>query len=712
MKRKSIQNNSIIFKKENLRKSIIKIKKNKREIKINYGIAEAISKIIIDKIIKDVPFISKNNTIEKKMNNYYFNFMNNLINPLINILFLNYENCKNNIIKPNNKIIYKEGISKMNTWIEILEPPPSQLDRFDSIKIKSIPYKKGNNILIKNNSGIIKELIEYKKVNIDASDINDKNNKKDKNIKLNEKMQNDDKTKKQLKKDIPPMLYYNLEKEKYENIYSNEKLNEILRKEKKEKEILLIELNNLVNSENKKDKNDKKDKNPIKFDGKSLSFDSNGKVIKKISNKENLFKKDFNFIETKIKNTKLLNTNEFEKKDKDNNIFKNIKKRNIYKESFNNSKTFNKNNIIIEYNNKDNINDIEIKSEDEINNNKFKKLIIGKNNYSNIKPEIGVIVKSEEDSYIKEGGNNFLLKYNKPSMSDYNNILYQTSLQNYQNYLTSNNISGNNLKSYNNNTSNKISQFINSEKNIYNGYNQSFNEKNNPLIVNALSPIFKKIKIKRKNVLFNNYNKNNGSRKKNLEFEKNIKKSNSSYGFNSTDILSLNELSSLNSIKLSNIKKNRSLFNIINDYNSDDFNNKKNLISNSENKKIFDKNIKINILSYNSKKLNSYKEKIFPLINKNKKKEEDNNNINKHYVINKFNYRIMINKNWGKENDIKENNFNKSNFIKNYFRKPNLSKRIQLINEKRLGSINTRKRNIHFLPESSIDSYTNYKNMN
>ena len=55
--------------------------------------------------------------------------------------------------------------------------------------------------------------------------------------------------------------------------------------------------------------------------------------------------------------------------------------------------------------------------------------------------------------------------------------------------------------------------------------------------------------------------------------DKNIKKSNSTHGFNSPDFLSLSELSGLNSIKFSNKTKNRSLFNIMNDYDSDDFNN-------------------------------------------------------------------------------------------------------------------------------------------
>ena len=89
-------------------------------------------------------------------------------------------------------------------------------------------------------------------------------------------------------------------------------------------------------------------------------------------------------------------------------------------------------------------------------------------------------------------------------MSDYNKILNQTSLKNHQYYLTSNNISRNNLTSYYNTKTNNITgQFINFKNNIYNGYNQSFNGKNNPIIVNGLSPIFKNIKIKQKIISFN-----------------------------------------------------------------------------------------------------------------------------------------------------------------------------------------------------------------
>ena len=106
-------------------------------------------------------------------------------------------------------------------------------------------------------------------------------------------------------------------------------------------------------------------------------------------------------------------------------------------------------------------------------------------------------------------------------------------------------------------------------------------------------------------------------------------------------------MSSLNSIKLSKITKNKSLYNIIND--SDNINSIKNFMVNSENNNKNINNNNKNILSYNV--INSYKDKIFPLI---KRINRNTENKNKNKIINQFNYIILTNKNWGKEIELKE----------------------------------------------------------
>ena len=88
-------------------------------------------------------------------------------------------------------------------------------------------------------------------------------------------------------------------------------------------------------------------------------------------------------------------------------------------------------------------------------------------------------------------------------------------------------------------------------------------------------------------------------------------------------------MSSLNSIKLSKITKNKSLYNIIND--SDNINSIKNFMVNSENNNKIINNNNRNILSYNV--INSYKDKIFPLI---KRINRNTENKNKNNIINQF----------------------------------------------------------------------------
>ena len=720
MEKRRKKNKTKIIKKDNAEKKILKQNDNKSKIELNYIIAETISKIIIDKIIANVVLISRNNDIDKKSFNYYYNYINDLIDPLISMRFFYHENNSNNNIQSN--ILYNNKESPLNTnntWIEISEPSSSSIDRFESSQIISNTFNKNDNQFSnKFNFPLIfrqiNELIEFKKRNSDAKIIKKfKKNKIHKIIKLNEKIQADNiNVKKLLKKEIPSMAYCDLEKEKYENYFSNEKLNEFLRKEKRYKEILKAEQNKnqIQNIILEKQKKLIKNNNIV---SNNQSFDSKGKIIRRQIYKFNInnLSKDFNIIDVKIKNSKLINsyTNILEQKENDN-----IKKRNTSKGVSKNSKTNDNNNktkinndikdnnnknngnkknndkkanndnniIIIHNNDKDNINNEEIKS-GEINDNKIKNIIIGNNSYINIKPEIGVVVKGQEDAYIKEGGNSYLLKYNKPSINDFNNILYQTSLLNSKHYSSSNNfseISKINLTSNNNNISNNNNTVIKTEIGIYNGYNQSFTEKNNPLIQNAISPSFQNNKIKRRN-----NNLNMSLNKSNYTDDKIFRKSNSSIGFNE-DNLFLNDMSNQNKIKLSDLAKNRSLFNLIND--SEDFGENKNIIINSVNKKID------NIIS--GKKINSYNDKIFPLININNRNSENKNKVNNQKIINKFNYRIMINKNWGKVNEVNDSYFIESDLIENNFRKQKISNKIKIINENRFRNLNTRKRNINF----------------
>ena len=265
------------------------------------------------------------------------------------------------------------------------------------------------------------------------------------------------------------------------------------------------------------------------------------------------------------------------------------------------------------------------------------------------------------------------------------------------NYLS--NIS--NLTSYNNNT-NTINH-KNNNNYEYNGYNHIFNEKNNPLISNAILPAVHSPKNKEKeiNIILNRLI--NKKKLINSNYDKNIKKSNSSFFLNNRNKYNLNEMSYQNTIKISKMISNRSLFNIMDD--SDDLYSKKIYNYKSENKNIINNNN--TILPFNI--IRSYRDKKLPLLNKNDlyRNIEDKNKGNGEGFINRFNYRIIDGNNWGVENEMKGTILNKSKIIKNYFRKQNSTNKIKILNENRLGKINTRKRKINFFQDNSVTSMRN-----
>ena len=152
---------------------------------------------------------------------------------------------------------------------------------------------------------------------------------------------------------------------------------------------------------------------------------------------------------------------------------------------------------------------------------------------------------------------------------------------------------------------------------------------------------------------------------------------------------------------------NRSLFNIMDD--SDDLYSKKIYNYKSENKNIINNNN--TILPFNI--IRSYRDKKLPLLNKNDlyRNIEDKNKGNGEGFINRFNYRIIDGNNWGVENEMKGTILNKSKIIKNYFRKQNSTNKIKILNENRLGKINTRKRKINFFQDNSVTSMRNYKSI-
>ena len=100
---------------------------------------------------------------------------------------------------------------------------------------------------------------------------------------------------------------------------------------------------------------------------------------------------------------------------------------------------------------------------------------ISGNNFELVNPEVGVVITNENENRKKEGGFDYLKKYNKPSMNDYSKLSYNSqNSRNFSSYMSMNN----------NNSNNSIDDNIKDydEQQPYVGYKEEFNDNNNPLL--------------------------------------------------------------------------------------------------------------------------------------------------------------------------------------------------------------------------------------
>ena len=194
----------------------------------------------------------------------------------------------------------------------------------------------------------------------------------------------------------------------------------LLRKEKQE-EITRKEIEDRKNARNKKIMNISKKENTdnfidthtkIKmFDSNKFSFDSNGKIINFKPIKIDSLIKDFVSLKNGIKSI-------------DNNIkIKKLKK--IKKNNDNSPRKYNKSNSYIKEkiikNPEDDPNGINKHNYVKINTDKNEQIIPSGSNFSIMLPNIGVILK--EDEQIKEGAKEFGKYFKKYSLNDYDKIL-------------------------------------------------------------------------------------------------------------------------------------------------------------------------------------------------------------------------------------------------------------------------------------------------
>jgi len=306
---------------------------------------------------------------------------------------------------------------------------------------------------------------------------------------------------------------------------------------------------------------------------------------------------------------------------------------------------------------------------DRINNNQGyykyesakKKMILPSGpNFKKIKPETGVVIENntnEKKKEIKDGGFEFIKKYNKPSMYEFSKLLMETSQLNSSKVLSSGLIESklneiNELKNIDRNAEK------NKEEYNYNGYMMEFSDNNNPLIQGAFSINDKKRMLFDKENYFDKINILKGRNILKSMDEKYIKNK-----YNSMNYINMQN----NSIQLTNNVKAPNLYSYFHESMKEP---EKKLESNDEeedNNK--DKNIDFNKDFYTlDKERNKERNSALPAIRV-RKKQIDRYNLNElrnqlkgRKIINKFNYKIIKNKKWGEEDEKKKKEREMLNF--------------------------------------------------
>ena len=435
MKRNSISQKTrkgSTAKSPNRRKSTIK----KEPYISSYQISEGIVKIIIDKIIINSIYEANMNKINNQLNDYYFEYLQGQIEPLFEENFINYTNLKND----ENKLFWKTPKPPENQWIEILEPETVENDRYESseVNIQEIKSKKeiisetnegienienieNNNNTIKKNQTKEKNLrlktIRQKNKNEEIS-VNDENKNENNNNDIDNKTKNNQKLvnnmantiqnnrgkKRIVMVDFPSEDIPGIETEFKHDIYEPSNIH-ILRKDKeeeiknKEKEIKLNK--DKGNALKKKEEIEKLIKNVKTIDSNKFTFDSNGKIISFKAYKLDNLSKDFTFIKNNIK----------EKNEKEEVVP--IKSKKFTRQSV---KEQNEEIVI-----RDNSRMFEHYGNEEKKEKNKEKIIPSGSNFKLILPNIGVVIK--ENNNKKEGSRDFNKYFKKYSMKDYDKIL-------------------------------------------------------------------------------------------------------------------------------------------------------------------------------------------------------------------------------------------------------------------------------------------------
>ena len=631
------------------------------------------SEIIVSSILNKILLLSLKKAqcerIYNNINEFCYGFIKSKIDLLIKV---------NNIVQNENPMLNNKESNltdnNINTWVEIKEPESAKNDRFDSSKVNIIFCDKKN--ILKNK-------------NIEVIENNKKLKKRELQIKIKKnpliKIIEDDNHKKKIgflpiqSYDIPNFDEYNNDKYDIGNIKElrNDIMKNQLKKEKEKKKQLSKELEIKLKLTKK---------NSQILDSSKYTFDSNGNIFpfKKYSLDNN--SKEFFHPNNKIKTLYI-------KEAKENAFFKTPLKENdnIIIHSPNSRKTVNyekENNYKLDGNYL-----FRKISPEKIGN----KIIPSGNNYNLILPNVGVNIKYPNKKE-KKGMKDFSEYFKKYTLDDYekmlneyvpkkNTIFFSSSFENsYSINNTSNNNNNINNTVNNNNNNDNINSLNNNNNN--DNINSLNNNNNNNDNINSLN---------------NNNNNNNNTSNNNNNIVNNNKKSLNKLNFNYyNDSFNQSLFQSLSSRTLNDKFLNDNLDNSSNLSSS-------RFISSQLSNKTIKLNPKINSSSLKLKLDNI--SNLSDNLDENSflKKSITSRNVIKNKLyrrfsekkdmsdVNLFNFNIIHNKNWGKNNYHSNNNLsaslnkpskpNRSSFLRELGRNL-LGKRIKLPRERKKMIIN------------------------
>jgi hypothetical protein len=296
------------------------IQSTKAQYVTNYQSSEAAVKIFLDKLINLSIRQSEINRINNALNNYFFEYIKNQVEPIFEESYINYtRSTKDNT---NSKILFwKNPKPTENEWVEIMEPETVREDRFEGAfaLLKEIPKtKKSKMDKIKEgtHNENIKEAEKEDDKNFNRNIKSRKTTKRvieireEKKIPIQPETSNNAAEKPKNKKiqmiDFPSEDIPGYEEEFNYEIYDPPNI-EKLRKEKeheilkKEREIKLHQ--ELLKMAKKKEEEEKlkQNKKEKPLDTNKFTFDSNGTIIKFKQYKLDNLTKDFTFVKKSIK---------------------------------------------------------------------------------------------------------------------------------------------------------------------------------------------------------------------------------------------------------------------------------------------------------------------------------------------------------------------------------------------------------------------------